>query len=272
MVNIQSLIPVVAPSMYKYRSLPKECLWGEYLTRLPKGISPHLTTKEHSCHVYSDSTPSKQIFGQIIKCNGTISHFEAKSWWHTTLSEQHHVTLWCPPRLTMSVFAKKSCSSLWWSITQNFLPQIYIALRYCASTLHKARSRLGAHSSKLWTYTGNWAGSGCFFARCVTLPARTWWRVVLCPALALSGGKGSGDYWVLPWLCQISNFDIWTKEWLYFYDVALFHWLVPTLVWRCTISLACSESILLTRYNQESSQWSPDAFPHERVGSGHNSE
>ena len=144
-----------------------------------------------------------------------------------------------------------------------------MALRYCASTLHKARSRLGAHSSKLWTYTGNWAGSGCFFARCVTLPARTWWGVVLCPALTLSRGKGSGDYWVLPWLCQISNFDIWTKEWLYFYDVALFHWLVPTLVWCCAISLACSESILLTRYNQESSQWSPDAFPHERVGSGH---
>ena len=106
-INIQSVIPVVVPSMYKYRSLPKERSWGEYLTRLPKGISPHLTTKEHSCHVYSDSTPSKQIFGQIIKCNGTISHFEAKSWWHTALSEQHHVTLWCPPRLTMSVFAKK---------------------------------------------------------------------------------------------------------------------------------------------------------------------
>ena len=35
------------------------------------------------------------------------------------------------------------------------------------------------------------------------------------------------------------------------------------------ISLACSELILLTRHNQESAQWSPDPFPRERVGSGH---
>ena len=41
------------------------------------------------------------------------------------------------------------------------------------------------------------------------------------------------------------------------YDVVLFH------------SLACSQSIVLTRHNQESAQWSPDPFPRERVGSGH---
>ena len=37
----------------------------------------------------------------------------------------------------------------------------------------------------------------------------------------------------------------------------------------CTISLACSESLLLTQHNQESAQWPADPFPRERVGSGH---
>ena len=32
-----------------------------------------VTTKERSCHVYSDSMPSKQITGQIIMYNGTTS-------------------------------------------------------------------------------------------------------------------------------------------------------------------------------------------------------
>ena len=40
------------------------------------------------------------------------------------------------------------------------------------------------------------------------------------------------------------------------------------VVWRSTISLG-SVSRLLTRHNQEIAQWSPDPFPHERVGSGH---
>ena len=32
-------------------------------------------------------------------------------------------------------------------------------------------------------------------------------RVVSCPDPTLSQGKGSGDYWVLPWLCRVSNID-----------------------------------------------------------------
>ena len=35
------------------------------------------------------------------------------------------------------------------------------------------------------------------------------------------------------------------------------------------ISLGCSVSRLLTRHNQGIAQWSPDPFPRERVGSGH---
>ena len=87
----------------------------------------------------------------------------------------------------------------------------------------------------------------------------------------LSRGKVSGDDWVLPWLCRVSDIGFWISECLSLYDVALhvFHWLASALVWSCTISLAYSESILLTRHNQESAQWSPDPFPRERVGSGH---
>ena len=41
------------------------------------------------------------------------------------------------------------------------------------------------------------------------------------------------------------------------------------VAWRSSISLGCSVSRLLTRHNQEIAQWSPDPFPRERVGSGH---
>ena len=41
-----------------------------------------------------------------------------------------------------------------------------------------------------------------------------------------------------------------------------------TIVINSTISLVCSEPRPLTRHNQESTQKSPDPFPHERVGSG----
>ena len=36
-----------------------------------------------------------------------------------------------------------------------------------------------------------------------------------------------------------------------------------------TLSSHMTNGILLTRHNQEIAQWSPDPFPHERVGSGH---
>ena len=102
---------------------------------------------------------------------------------------------------------------------------------------------------------------------CCSLVHRAGYAVVVSsPDPTLSQGKGSGDYWALPWLCQVSNLDFWISEWLCLYDVALFHWLASTLVWLCAISLACSESILLTRHNQESAQWSPDPFSRERVG------
>ena len=47
-------------------------------------VFPHLTTKEHPCHVYSDWMPLKWIIGQTITDNGTTSGFEVKSWRHTT--------------------------------------------------------------------------------------------------------------------------------------------------------------------------------------------
>ena len=36
-----------------------------------------------------------------------------------------------------------------------------------------------------------------------------------------------------------------------------------------TLSSHMTNGILLTRHNQEIAQWSPDPFPRERVGSGH---
>ena len=44
----------------------------------------YLTTKECPCHVYSDLMPLKQIIGQTVTYNGTISGFEVESWRHTT--------------------------------------------------------------------------------------------------------------------------------------------------------------------------------------------
>ena len=41
------------------------------------------------------------------------------------------------------------------------------------------------------------------------------------------------------------------------------------VAWCSAISLGCSVSRLLTQHNQGIAQWSPDPFPHERVGSGH---
>ena len=42
----------------------------------------------------------------------------------------------------------------------------------------------------------------------------------------------------------------------------------PTLA-SVTLSSHMTNSILLTQQNQEIAQWSPDPFPRERVGSGH---
>ena len=42
----------------------------------------------------------------------------------------------------------------------------------------------------------------------------------------------------------------------------------PTLA-SVTLSSHMTNGILLTRHNQEIAQWSPDPFPRERVGSGH---
>ena len=52
------------------------------------------------------------------------------------------------------------CSDLQWSITQHFLSWICIYSTWShAQILHKAHSRVGTHSNKLWLYTGNWAKS-----------------------------------------------------------------------------------------------------------------
>ena len=88
------------------------------------------------------------------------------------------------------------------------------------------------------------------------------WRTSLVPRPHLLMRKR------IRWLLVVPSQPSWFLN-TYLYDVALFNWLESTLVWHGAISLACSEPILLTWHNQESVQWSPDPFPHERVESGH---
>ena len=86
---------------------------------------PHLTTKEHPCHIYSDSMPSKQIIIQTIMYHRATSSFKVKAWRHNTLNNTMSPWAWCssPPSTQ-----KLPCNNLQWSITQSFLPQICIAL------------------------------------------------------------------------------------------------------------------------------------------------
>ena len=46
-------------------------------------------------------------------------------------------------------------------------------------------------------------------------------------------------------------------------------WLVSASLVVPSQQYSCSESILLTWHNQENAQWSLDPFPHEKMGSGH---
>ena len=55
---------------------------------------PHLTTKEHPCHVYSNAMLSKQIIGQAINVQRTSLPAASRSIPGSTQhSEQHHVTM-----------------------------------------------------------------------------------------------------------------------------------------------------------------------------------
>ena len=66
------------------------------------------------------------------------------------------------------------------------------------------------------------------------------------PNPILSRGKGSGDYGLLPWLCWVSNLDIWIHEWLRCFiglfrintaDIEILVWfLVPSIPTRIGLS------------------------------------
>ena len=49
--------------------------WGWALFQL----FPHLTMKEHPCHVYNDLKPSNQIIEHKITYNGIASSFKVES-------------------------------------------------------------------------------------------------------------------------------------------------------------------------------------------------
>ena len=114
-----------------YRSLTKERPWAEHLTSCRRGgqalfwVFLHLTTKEHPCHVYSAPMPWmpwKQITGQIIPYNGTITGFE-----EGIAQGAHHISNVCLRKDALY-------SNLWWSIIQS----LYYSTWGCASqTPHK---------------------------------------------------------------------------------------------------------------------------------------
>ena len=93
--------------------------------------------------------------------NGITSGFEVESWRHTThwTAPSHREHLAVHTALATSVYAKVPCSNIQWNITWSFLPQICIVLEAVSQTPREAHSRVGAHSSILWPYTGNWAKS-----------------------------------------------------------------------------------------------------------------
>ena len=78
---------------------------------------------------------------------------------YNTLSSTMSPWTWYSLQCAPPVYTKLPCSNLRWSITQSFLLQICISLEAVLLVRHectrKACSRVGTHSSELWTYTGN---------------------------------------------------------------------------------------------------------------------
>ena len=114
--------------------------------------------------------------------------------------------------------------------------------------------------------------------------------LVSCPDSTLSRGKRSGDHWAISWLCRVSSLDTEQSN-----EIALRHATMCStdrpICCRAEIedeqicicpktakefqpattrySSHMTNGILLTPHNQEVTQWSPDPFSRERVGSGH---
>ena len=85
----------------------------------------------------------------------------------------------------------------------------------------------------------------------------------------LSWGRGSGDYWALPWLCWVSNLDFWVYKWMIIpLDSAISLASIKACMTLCYF-IGLFRIKLLTWHNQESTQWSPDPFPCEKAASEH---
>ena len=140
----------------------KECPWVEHLTNLPKwGVGAllsvlDLTMKERPYHVYHNSMPSKQIIWQTIHTTeppkSSPDGTQHAEWHHVTVSM---VWLTVHTALAMSVYTKMPCSNLLKCYTK-FLTSVMHSTWGCYSeTPQEARSRVGAHLSKL--YSQKWA-------------------------------------------------------------------------------------------------------------------
>ena len=120
-------------------------------------LFPHLTTKERPHHVYSDLKPSKQIFGHKIMHNVITSGFKVESW------RWAYCSSWLVSRLPWGCYLIshiRLCKDALVKYYTKFLTWDTHSAWGCASqTPCEARSRVGAHSGKLWPYTRNWAKS-----------------------------------------------------------------------------------------------------------------
>ena len=112
--------------------------------------------------------------------------------------------------------------------------------------------------------------------KCAQRPRNSTWFTR--PFLSWEGGvwgKRSGDYWVFPFLCQVSNLDFWVHGWLYISgdDLATYEfyymprqiskpagcclfrlaprwWIIPLVIslWCSTVSLASINTCMILRY------------------------
>ena len=124
-----------------------------------------LSVSHLSGHVMFTATyslSSKQIIGQRITYNKTTNGFEVESWWHTTL---WMAPCHCERRLARGAYCIgyiHLCIDAFSEVLHTkflSLPQICIALEAVLLKIHEctheAHSRVSAHLSKLWSYTGN---------------------------------------------------------------------------------------------------------------------
>ena len=113
-------------------------------------VFPHLTMKERPCHVYSDS----------------LNALEENNWTKNNIQWNYQ---WLWSWVLMAYNTLNGAVSLWTWFSLRFLslPQICTALKAVLLRVH-SWSSVGAHLSKIWSYTGKWAKNRGWVLFCET--------------------------------------------------------------------------------------------------------